>query len=165
MTPNSHRHVTHLCVSMHGCQVQWRVSSTWSHIYIHRYSVVLGEGQQLGEQLGFALLGRPVEAGEAGHKVSLGHQAGLHEEQRLQALPQAVWGAQHPLVFQWVQGHWGAVVVGGRGEERGRVSVAPHWVPETWASVDQRPPNLQRTEAFNTMIVSFCAGDEWFMET
>ncbi|TNN52814.1 hypothetical protein EYF80_036988 [Liparis tanakae] len=55
-----------------------------------RYSVVLGEDQQLGEQLCFALLGRPVEAGEAGDKVSLGHQARFHSEQGLQAFPQAI---------------------------------------------------------------------------
>lgn len=140
---------THLYVSVHGRQVQRCVSSTRSHVYIHRYGALLGEGQQLGEQLGFALLGRPVEAGEAGHKVPLGHQAGLHGEQGLQAFPQAVRGAQHPLVLQWVQGHRGAVLVGGRGEDRCRVPVAPHRVPQTRTAVDQRPPDLQGEECMN----------------
>ena len=137
---------TYLCVSVHGCQVQRRVSSTRSHVYIHRCSILLGVGQQLGDQLGFALLGRPVEASEARHKVSLGHEAGFHSEQGLQAFPEAVWGAQHPLVLQGVEGHRGTVFISGWGEDWYRISVTSYWVPDARAAVDQGPPDLQREE-------------------
>lgn len=116
---------------VHGCQVQRGVSGAGPHVQVDGDGVLLGEGQQLGQQLCFALLGGPVEAGEAGHKVPLGEERGLHGKQGLQAVPQAIRGAQHPLVLERVQGHQGAVLVGGRGgEEGGRVTVALHGVAD-----------------------------------
>lgn len=142
MVQPSARDSAHLGVPVHGGQVQGGVSGAGPDVQINGDGVLLGEGQQLGQQLRFALLGGPVEAGEAGHEVPLGHECGLHGQQRLQAVPQAVRGAQHPLVLQRVEGDGGAVFVGGGGEEGRRVAVALHGVAHARTAADQRPADL-----------------------
>lgn len=124
------------------------VAGAGPHVGVNGDGVLLGEGQQLGQQLRLALLRCPVEAGEAGHKVPLGNQSGLHGQQRLQAVPQPVRGAQHPLVLQRVEGHGGAVVVGGRGEEGGGVAVALHRVAHAGPAADQGPADLRGAECW-----------------
>ncbi|KAG7235418.1 hypothetical protein INR49_002729 [Caranx melampygus] len=96
--PNQQLH--HLHVIVHGCDVQRRVAAVGADINADGDVVLFGKVNDERQELGLAVLGRPVQAGEAGDEVLPQKEAGLLIEEGLQTAPLPIRSAHHPLVLQ-----------------------------------------------------------------
>ena len=111
----AHQQLHHLHVVLHGCHVQRRVPGAGADVHAQGNVALPSEADEQRQELSLASLGGPVEAGEASDEILPQNEAGLSAQQALETGPPAVRSAEHPLVFQRIQGSGGSLVVQRRG--------------------------------------------------
>lgn len=119
----TYQQLHHLHVVVHGSYVQRRVTGVGSNIDTDGYAVLFGKVNDQCQKFRLAMLGRPVQAGEASDEILPQNEDRLCGQEAVQAVPFPIGSTHHPLMFQRVQGDGCPLIIQVGGDQGNGVAV------------------------------------------